>query len=225
MLVCLKFKHVLNWIMNNESDKKVANWFRTSDFLWCLSVVLCGTFTFCHLSGTLCLCCGMKGSIVWKRCVWNPCCLERVRGHRVRKRTSFYSWHGSVRNATLGRRHPLLHWFSSSIFLSCFFRSLPISPQRNMATGQDSWLFGLGLVLSIACLVWNNESEDAPCDRELKRKRVVLSQLCGNKMARYQTLRFHSWHRPWWYIRSWSCLIVSEAGRLAHLCKKREAPL
>lgn len=41
-----------------------------------------------------------------------------------------------------------------------------------MATGQDSWLFGLGLVLSIACLVWNNESEDALCDRELMRREM-----------------------------------------------------
>ncbi|GAA6066298.1 uncharacterized [Tachysurus ichikawai] len=56
-----------------------------------------------------------------------------------------------------------------------------------MATGQDSWLFGLGLVLSMACLVWNNESEDALCDRELMRKRDALSQLCGNKMAHHQT--------------------------------------
>lgn len=73
---------------------------------WCLSVFLSDSSTFCHLSGTMCLCCGMKGSVVWKRCVWNPCCLEQVRGRRVRKRTSFYSWHGSVRNAALGRRHP-----------------------------------------------------------------------------------------------------------------------
>lgn len=41
-----------------------------------------------------------------------------------------------------------------------------------MATSQDSWLFGLGLVLSIACLVWNNESEDALCDRELMRREM-----------------------------------------------------
>lgn len=104
--VCLRVKRVLNSHVDNESHEMVASWFRTSVFPWCLSVFLCGTSTFCHLSGTLCLCCGMKGSIVWKRCVWNPCCLEQVRGRRVRKRTSFYSWHGSVRNATLGRRHP-----------------------------------------------------------------------------------------------------------------------
>lgn len=104
--VCLRVKHVLSFYVYSESHGIVAKWFRTPAFPWCLSAFLCGTFTFCHLSGTLCLCSGMKGSIVWKRCVRNPCCLQRVRGRHVRKRTSFYSWHGSVRNATLGRRHP-----------------------------------------------------------------------------------------------------------------------
>lgn len=196
----------------------MASRFRTPFFAWCLPVFLCGTFTFCHLSSTLCLCCGMKGSIVWKRCVWNPCCLQWVRGHHVRKRTSFYSWHGLVRNATLGRRHPL-DWFFSSIFLSCFLQSLPISPQRNMATSQDSWLFGLGLVLSIACLVWNNGREDALCDRELMRKRVTLSWLCSSKMTHGQTLKVHSWHHPWWHIHTFFKL--SEASWRAHLLKKK----
>ncbi|KAI5101074.1 nuclear factor 1 A-type isoform X4 [Silurus meridionalis] len=56
-----------------------------------------------------------------------------------------------------------------------------------MATGQDSWFFGLGLVLSMACLVWNNESEDAVCDREIMRKKDSLSELGSNNMARCQT--------------------------------------
>lgn len=196
---------MLSSYVHNESYEIVANWFRTSVFPWCLSIFLCGTYTFCHLSGTLCLCCGMKGSVVWKRCVWNPCCLERVRGHRVRKRTSFYSWHGSLRNATLGRRHPP---FTDSLALSsypAFFGLSPSLPRGTWLTAKtagslgSAWcsiwfvLFGTMKVkmLSVTGSLWERE----------------MCCLCRNKMAHRQTFKFPGWHHHLLNLQvSWSCL-------------------
>lgn len=128
---------------------------------WCYQSCLwddsshCLTYTFptspCFRSKPVyvCLCCGMKGSIVRKRCVWNPCCLVGVRGRYVKKRTPFYSWHGSVWNATLGRAAPLpvsVALPPKSLTFLVLSRSLsaPLSftPWRSVATGQDSWVFG-----------------------------------------------------------------------------------
>ncbi len=116
----------------------------------------------------VCLCCGMKGSIVWKRCVWNPCCLVGVRGRYVRKRTPFYSWHGSVWNATLGRAAPLSSLCRSSTQVPYFSRTLSLSICPSLFHSLEIrgyWPRQLGLWASLvpfSCLVWDNKSEDAP---------------------------------------------------------------
>lgn len=81
--------------------------------------------------------------------LWNEGinCVEEMRvkslqsgvgqGSLCEKKDPFYSWHGSVRNATLGRRHPL-HSFSSPVPLS---RSFSLSPLLlAISLPRETWL-------------------------------------------------------------------------------------